>query len=56
MSRSRPSAAGGFLIALGALGGTIAGYRADQPSAGFLIGVGAGALLSVLIWLWDRRR
>lgn len=46
--------AGGFIIAaaiiVGALGGTIVG----EPSAGVLIGLAAGVLAALLIWLKDQ--
>ena len=56
MPRSRPSAAGGVLIALGAVAGTVVGYIQWQPTIGFLIGTAAGAALAVAIWLRDRAR
>ena len=56
MSRSRPSAAGGFPIAAGAVIGVVAGYIGRQPVAGLLIGVAIGAALAVAIWLLDRGR
>lgn len=55
MSRSRPSAAGGVLIALGALIGFVVGYIVREPSAGLVIGVATGAALAIAIWLRDRR-
>lgn len=36
---SKPSAAGGFLIAAGVLGGAILGFVAGQPTIGVLIGL-----------------
>lgn len=54
--RPRTTFAGGFPIALGALGGTVVGIAQHQPSAGFLVGLGAGILLAIAIWLLDRRR
>lgn len=55
MPRKRPSAAGGALIALGALAGFVIGYVERQPVAGLVIGVAAGAALAIAIWLRDRR-
>lgn len=55
MARSfRHSTAGGFPIAIGALGGTVAGLFAGQPSIGFLAGLGLGCLIAVVIWLRER--
>ncbi|WP_176472927.1 hypothetical protein [Sphingomonas lenta] len=55
MARSRPSAAGGSLIALGSLGGFIVGYIQREPVAGLVIGFAAGTALAVAIWLRTRR-
>lgn len=48
--------AGGFLIALGTIGGAVAGTLYRQPSIGFLTGLGAGTALALLVWWLDRRR
>jgi len=48
--------AGGVLLALAILAGTLIGVLAGQPSIGFLAGAGIGLLLLILIWLNDRRR
>jgi hypothetical protein len=53
---TRSSAAGGFFIAAGALGGTIVGIVMRQPSLGFLGGLALGAAIALAIWLIDRRR
>ncbi|SFO25421.1 hypothetical protein [Sphingomonas sp. OK281] len=50
-----PSAAGGFLVALGMLGGAGLGFAIGQATPGFLIGTGVGVLAAVLVWLKDRR-
>ncbi len=48
--------AGGSLIALGTIAGTIGGGLAGQPSAGLLAGAAAGALGALAVWVVDRRR
>ena len=55
MTTSPPPAAGGVLIALGAIGGTVAGLATAQPTLGFLIGTAAGVALALAIW-WRGRR
>jgi TM2 domain-containing membrane protein YozV len=50
------SMAGGFFIALGLIGGGIAGVYFDQPSAGMVIGLGIGCGIALLVWLIDRKR
>lgn len=53
---SKPRLAGGIFIAIGLLVGAVAGVVMDQPSAGMIIGMAAGAAIAVLIWLFDRKR
>lgn len=53
---SQPRLAGGIFIALGLLVGAIAGIALDQPSAGMIIGFGAGAAIALVVWLLDRKR
>lgn len=55
MPRSRPSAAGGAPIALGAIAGFVIGYILREPSAGLVIGFLIGVAIAVMIWLRDRR-
>lgn len=55
-SPSRPSAAGGALIAFGVIGGAVIGALLRQPTEGFLIGGGGGIAAAILVWLIDRRR
>jgi hypothetical protein len=50
-----PSAAGGFLVALGMLGGVAIGFAVGEATPGFLIGAGVGVVAAVLVWLKDRR-
>ena len=52
---ARNPIAGGALIAIGAMGGAVIGASRGQVTAGFLIGTGAGALIALVIWLFDRR-
>lgn len=53
----RSSIAGGSLIALGAiLGAAIGLFTALGPTRGFLVGLSVGVLLSLGIWLSDRRK
>lgn len=54
-SPPRSTVAGGFPIAAGAIGGTVLGVAYGQPTAGLLIGLGAGVAAAVAIWLIDRR-
>jgi hypothetical protein len=53
--KKNPTGAGA-LIALLILAGTIIGGMMGQPSAGLLIGAGAGALIALLLWLYERRK
>jgi RsiW-degrading membrane proteinase PrsW (M82 family) len=55
MSNPPASRAAGFFIALSVLVGAIVGVAAGQPSLGTVIGFGVGVLVSLLLWLWDRR-
>ncbi len=48
--------AGGSLLALSMVAGVVIGTLNAQPSIGFLVGLGVGALLLVLVFLLDRRR
>ena len=52
---SRFPAAGGALIALGAMGGAAIGFAMGEATPGFLIGIGSGIAAAILIWLRDRR-
>ncbi len=53
---SQPRLAGGIFIAIGLLVGAVVGVKMDQPSAGMIIGMAAGASIAVLVWLFDRKR
>jgi hypothetical protein len=48
--------AGGFLLALAILVGTVAGGLKGQPTIGLLAGLAAGSAAAVVLWLLDRRR
>ena len=50
------SQAGGSILAMSIIAGTVAGTIARQPSIGFLIGIGAGVLMLAIMWLRDRQR
>jgi hypothetical protein len=54
--RSAPPSpsAGGFPLAIGAIGGTVVGVIAGQPSIGFLAGIALGGAVAVAIWLKGR--
>jgi len=56
MEPARNNQAGGFFLAACIIGGTVAGAILHQPSLGFLIGLGGGILLAILIWVIDRSR
>jgi len=55
MSGRRITQAGGFVLALSILIGAIAGAAMHQSSIGFLVGLGVGVLLALLIWALDRK-
>lgn len=46
----RPATAGGLPIALGAIGGAAVGFVVHQPTICFLIGLGLGIAVALLIW------
>jgi hypothetical protein len=55
--RSKPAPiAGGALLALSLIAGTLLGVRNGQPTIGFLAGLGAGIALVIAIALIDRVR
>ena len=55
-SPRKSTLAGGCLIPPAIAAGLLWGAFARQLSLGFLIGLGAGIALAVLIWLIDRLR
>ena len=46
--------AGGFIIAISTLAGTVLGGVLGQLSIGILCGMGLGAGLALMLWLKDR--
>ena len=52
----RAKKAGGFLLAVSIIAGTIAGGMVREPSIGLLIGTAVGILLLIVVWLADRKR
>jgi len=51
---SKRSAAGGFLIATGAMIGAFAGAAFGESTRGFLIGTATGIVLAAILW-WRNR-
>ena len=56
MERKRYSQAGGSILAISIIAGTVAGVIVGQPSIGFLVGGAAGLSLLTWFWLHERRR
>lgn len=52
----KPSAAGGVLVALGAIAGALIGFLIGEATPGFLIGTAAGIAGAMLVWARDRAR
>lgn len=50
------SRAGGSLLAISIIAGTVGGTIARQPSIGFLVGLGAGLVMLAYIFIADRGR
>jgi UDP-N-acetylmuramyl pentapeptide phosphotransferase/UDP-N-acetylglucosamine-1-phosphate transferase len=53
---SRTPIAGGFLLALSLIVGSVLGAGQGQASIGFVAGLGVGLALLLLVWLIDRLR
>jgi hypothetical protein len=56
MDRGRYTQAGGSILAISIIAGTVAGVIVHQTSIGFLVGAAAGVLLALLFWRYDKRR
>jgi hypothetical protein len=54
--QSTAPAAGGCLLALGVIGGAIAGVILHQTSLGIVLGIAGGAAAATIVFLIDRRR
>jgi hypothetical protein len=48
--------AGGFIIAVAIMAGTIIGGLNGQPSIGLLAGLGLGVVAALAVWLRDRAK
>lgn len=55
-SPSRTPMAGGFLLAVSLVVGTVLGAGQGQASLGFVAGFGVGLVLALAVWLIDRRK
>jgi hypothetical protein len=55
-SSPRNPMAGGFLLAMSLIIGTVLGAGQGQASIGLLAGFGVGLALLLAVWLIDRRR
>jgi len=50
----KPPTAGGFILAVGVIGGTAIGVSQGQATIGFLAGLGVSAAIAVAMW-WRSR-
>jgi hypothetical protein len=55
-SSSRTPMAGGFLLAVSLVAGTVLGAGQGQASLGLVAGFVVGLALTLAVWLIDRRR
>lgn len=51
----RNPAAGGFLIAMGAIAGAFGGVLFGESTRGLMVGFALGCLLALIVWWRDRR-
>ena len=54
--RAKFPKAGGVILAAAIITGTVGGIIVGEPSIGFLAGLAAGGVLTLLFWLNERRR
>lgn len=54
-AKRRYGQAGGAILAVSIIAGTVAGIIIGQSSIGFLVGTAAGILLLAMFWLKDRK-
>jgi hypothetical protein len=52
----RNSQAGGFILAVSIIAGTVGGVITRQTSAGIVVGTIVGIILLTLFWLMERKR
>lgn len=52
----KTSRAGGAIIAATILGGALIGAKLGQPSLGTVIGAASGTIITIALFLYDRRR
>jgi hypothetical protein len=52
---SRSPIAGGFILAIAVVAGSVYGATQGQAVAGCLIGIATGVALAVAIWLFNRK-
>lgn len=55
-SSKRRAEAAGSILAISIIAGVVGGMIVNQASIGFLVGALAGVTVTVLHWLYDRRR
>jgi hypothetical protein len=48
--------AGGFILAVSIIAGTVGGVITRQTSAGIVVGTAVGIILLILFWLMERKR
>jgi hypothetical protein len=52
----RNTQAGGFILAVSIIAGTVGGVITRQTSAGIVVGTAVGIILLTLFWLMERNR
>jgi hypothetical protein len=56
MARKPEPLGGGIFIVIGLFAGIFIGRAYGQISIGLLVGLSAGIVLALALWLWQRRR